>query len=93
MRQVRIQNDGKTGYMTTITDAETGEMIGDVTSLDLHIDVNQETPPYVTIVHDMPVVDVIADAEIKHVCPHCGSTDKVLHYNPNRRRGRDHDAG
>ncbi len=73
--KIRIQNDGKPSYMTKITDAETGKaihMVGRV-EVNLVIDAGNRDPiPRAIMTVFMPVVDIIADAEIKQVCPVCG---------------------
>ncbi len=69
--RVRIENDGKHRYATKITDAETGEPFGHVTSAIIQFDANEGSPTAILVVAT-PVVDVIVDAEVKHVCPCCG---------------------
>lgn len=71
--KVRIQHDGKgpAGYNTRITDAETGEPLGYVQRVEMDIQANGD-PVTAILTIAMPVIDVIADAEIKHVCPCCG---------------------
>ena len=80
--KVHIFNDGQRGYMTKITNAETGEM------LDLHVtEVSikvHDAIPHAFLTSIFPVVDVVADAEIKNVCLACGrpteETDAVISY-------------
>ena len=76
MRKVRIKNDGLPAYMTEVTDADSGQSIDCVQRIDLVIDVtepsNRRAMPYATMLVGFPVVDIIADADIKHVCPVCG---------------------
>jgi hypothetical protein len=74
MRQIRIQNDGKPGYTTQVTDAETGEKL-DFQVTEITIKAKDEMP-YAILTSLFPVIDVIADAEIKHVCPCCGKALK-----------------
>lgn len=69
--KVRIFNEGQPAYQTTVTDAETGEQVANVTDVDLHISVHDPFP-YALLTVATPVVDVIADADIKRVCPCCG---------------------
>jgi hypothetical protein len=70
--KIRIQNDGQPGYMTKITDAETGKTL-DWQIFRVELDARgSKEPPYAVIYCYMPAVDIIADAEIKHVCPVCG---------------------
>ena len=73
--KIRIQNDGQPGYMTQVTDAETGK------TLDWHIfrvelDARSDRETQAIIYCYMPAVDLIADAEIKHVCPVCGKPEE-----------------
>lgn len=73
--RVRIQNDGTHSYDTRVTDVETGQEISHITSLTYtNGDLNEECPyPRAEITVAMPaVIDVIVDAEIRHVCPVCG---------------------
>ncbi len=69
--KVRIFNEGQPAYQTTVTDAETGEQVANVTDVDLHISV-RDPYPYALLTVATPVVDVIVDAEIRRVCPCCG---------------------
>ncbi len=73
--RVRIQNDGSHGYDTKITDAETGVEISQVAALTWTFDCNDKQfngmPKALLTIFD-PVVDIIVDAEIRHVCPVCG---------------------
>ncbi len=74
--RIRIQNDGQHARMTNITDTETGENINYITRIELTMDAKDQMP-FAVLYAALPVVDVIADAEIKHVCPCCGqSTEK-----------------
>ncbi len=70
-RRVRIVNDGQPGYMTQILDADTGQPIDWQTyHVALSAGLHEETKAII-VVH-MPVIDVIVDAEILHICPCCG---------------------
>lgn len=70
--KVRIVNDGQPSYHTQITNVETGERIERVTDVRLYISAQRELPEAdITVI--MPHVDVIADAEVKQVCPCCGT--------------------
>lgn len=69
--KVRIQNDGQPAYMTKITDAETGKEL-DWRIFRVELDARSGNVPTATIHVYMPAVDVIAEAEIKEVCPCCG---------------------
>jgi hypothetical protein len=68
--RVRIVNDGKPGYMTKVTDVETGQAIDRLKTIYVHIDAEKETTA--SLVVYSPVVDLIVDAEILHICPCCG---------------------
>ena len=69
--RVRIQNDGKHFYKTVFTSVETGEKMQYVASATIHLKADEPLPT-VELVMVTPVVDIIADAEIKRVCPCCG---------------------
>lgn len=69
--RVHIVNNGQPGYMTRVTDAETGkELEWSIFRITLAAD--RKEPPTAFISVYMPAVDIIADAEIRHVCPVCG---------------------
>lgn len=68
--RVRIQNDGEPGYRTRISDAETGQAIDYVRSVQLS-GLAVDTAPLARIEVWLPIVDVVVDAEITHVCPYC----------------------
>lgn len=69
--KVRIQNDSGVGYQTKITNAETGEDLSSkIFRVELELDVTKVA--MATVFMYTPVVDVIADAEIRKVCPCCG---------------------
>jgi hypothetical protein len=72
--KVRIQNDGQAAYFTKITNAETGEDIPMVQRVKLVYDARDRAshPPRAILTVAYPLVDIIVDAEIKHVCPYCG---------------------
>jgi len=70
-KNVRIVNDGKPGYDTLVTDADTGTEILHVMAVDVHLEANRELPQAI-LTMGLPIVDIIADAEIKQVCPCCG---------------------
>lgn len=74
--RIRIQSDGGVGHSTKITDAETGKEIERVGALSWSFDCNNGSyfrgmPIVVLTVFD-PVVDIVADAEVRHICPTCG---------------------
>lgn len=69
--KVCIQNDGEHFYNTRITSCETGQEMQYVSEATIHYKADQPIPTAeLTIIY--PVVDIIADAEIKCVCPCCG---------------------
>jgi len=62
--RVRIQNDGKPGYATTITNAETGEDLTRILRVDeIHITVGGL--PHAILHCALPSFDIIAEAEIR----------------------------
>jgi len=70
--RIRIENSGQPAYLTKITDIETGK---ELEWHIFHIDIDARTrmePPIATVSVYMPTVDIIADAEIRQVCPCCG---------------------
>ena len=71
MKRVRIFNAGGPAHLTEVTDAETGEKMENVARIDLSIVPVKEPIKAVIAVND-PIVDLIADAELKHTCPCCG---------------------
>lgn len=71
--KIRIQNDGGPGFQTKITSVETGQTLNYVTEADIHIEWGAtDSIPTVRLTQLFPVVDIIADAEIKQICPCCG---------------------
>ena len=69
--RVRIVNDGKHVYNTRFTSVETGEEMQYISEATIHFKADDKLPTVeLTMIH--PTVDIIADAEIKHVCPCCG---------------------
>ncbi len=70
--RVRIQSDDKP-YSLIVTDVETGKVIDNVFKVQWTADAGyMDRFPTAEIVAYVPVVDVIADAELRHVCPACG---------------------
>lgn len=58
------------GWATQIMDAETGEPVEGVYKITVNMDMKH---PITALVYAYaPIVDVIADAEIRHVCRCCG---------------------
>src|ERR1700694_1848152 len=76
-KRVHIVNNGGPGYTTEIRDAETGEMLDRVTGIHVELDIDVKNMPKAIITTYAPVVDVIADAEFKQVCPCCGRPVEV----------------
>jgi hypothetical protein len=86
--KVHIVNDGELAYMTQILDAETGQMVSLAKRVIIDFDVDKPIARAILYTQSgdkelleryrlhgsvkYPKVDVIADAEIKHVCPCCG---------------------
>ena len=70
-RRIRIVNDGGPGYATRITDADTGEHIDNIFHIRL-VDIDVHDLPRAILWAHMPVVDVIANAEVIECCPYCG---------------------
>ncbi len=80
--RVRIQNDGHLSRQTKVTDVETGREFYGVTKVVIG-DINDPAAhpfPYAEITIADAIFDVIADAQIKHICPCCGR-DVVLEAN------------
>lgn len=69
-KRVRITNDGQPSWLTKITNAETGEEIPRIRNITIRM--NNDLIPSAYITTEMPIVDVVVDAEIKQVCPCCG---------------------
>ena len=72
--RVRIEHDGNSpSYNAKITDAETGAEIQHVKSAELRLDADRGgLIPRVYLEVYAPLIDIIADAEVKHICPCCG---------------------
>src|SRR5437899_147820 len=70
-RRVRIVNNGGPGYATQITDANTGQHISNVFHIRL-VDIDVKDVPRAILWTHMPVVDVIANAEVVECCLYCG---------------------
>ncbi len=69
--KIRIQNDGQSAYMTTVTNAETGEHITNAFRFELDVSKHKDMPVAVLYIYS-PVIDWTGDAEIKQICPCCG---------------------
>src|SRR2546421_3535474 len=70
-RRVRIVNDGGPGYATQITDADTGQHISNVFHIRM-VDIDVKDVPRAILWTHMPVVDVIANADVVECCLYCG---------------------
>lgn len=75
-RRVRIQNDGKPGYATRITDAETGQSIDNIYHAKM-VDIDVHDNPRILLWAYSPVIDIVGDAETVEVCPLCKARKNV----------------
>ena len=71
MKRVKIVNPGGPAHLTEVTDAETGAKVENVARIDLSIVPVKEPIKAVITVND-PVIDLVADAKFKRICPCCG---------------------
>lgn len=69
IKRVRIFNDTGMGYSTIVSDAETGARIEGVTFISLNIRSIERMQAIIHVAN--PVIDVVANADIRHVCPCC----------------------
>lgn len=76
LRRVRIQNDGRPGYATRITDAETGQPIDNIYHAKV-VDIDVRDNPRILLWAYSPVIDVVGDAETTEVCPLCKAQKSV----------------
>lgn len=70
VKRVRIVNNGQPAHMTSVTNAETGEEIPNVSHVGITL--YSTGRAIATITTELPMVDIIADAEIEQVCQCCG---------------------
>jgi hypothetical protein len=70
IKRVRIFNDQRAAYNIKVTDAETGALIENVSRISF--DVRTKDPMRAVLYIASPIVDIIADADIRHICPCCG---------------------
>lgn len=70
LRRVRIQNDGKPGYATTITDADTGQPIDHIYHVKV-VDIDVHDNPRILLWAYNPVMDITGVAETTNACPLC----------------------
>ena len=73
--RVRIQDDGTSRYGTKVTDVETGASIDDAFSAIVTMRAGHQTQVQLSVY--APVVDIIADAEVRHIRPACGRENEV----------------
>lgn len=71
-RRVRIQNDGRIGAFTKLTDADTGESIDHIYHVRV-IDIDARDWPRAILWAYAPVMDIVAHAEIVEACACCGA--------------------
>jgi hypothetical protein len=69
-RRVRIQNEGGPGYVTKITDADTGEFINNLFHARI-VDLDVNNVPRAILWAHMPAIDIIAHAKVFEICPYC----------------------
>ncbi len=69
--KVRILNETGISYQTKIIDVETGKELTHVGRVDLGFDASSG-PITARLTVYRPPIDIIADAEIRKVCPCCG---------------------
>ncbi len=74
MKRVRIASEDTVGYKARVTDADTGESIDNVFRVEIDFNANQLITAKLTCYST--VLDLIADAEIQHICPCCGKPDE-----------------
>jgi len=77
MSKVRIVNNGQPGWMTQVTDAETGKPIPMVRHIDISLGV-QGVPTATIFTHVLPEIDVTVEGVIKNTCPCCGQEVPIL---------------
>ena len=69
--KVRIQNEDGQSYKTKITDIETGKELEYIGPIEVSGDAGSG-PLKARLTQYWIAVDIIAEAEIKHLCPCCG---------------------
>jgi hypothetical protein len=77
MGKVRIVNNGQPGWMTQVTNAETGKPIPAVRHIDISLGV-QGVPTATIFTHILPEIDVTVEGVIENTCPCCGRSVPVL---------------
>ncbi len=73
MKKVRILNEDGTAFKTRIIDMETGEELERIGRVEMNFDASSG-PITARLTQYWVGVDIIADAEIKQVCPCCGKS-------------------
>lgn len=71
MARIRIESDGSYGCNAKVTNMETGELIPHMKEVIVSIKAGTQRPT-ATLAINVPVVDVVAEADIHTICPHCG---------------------
>jgi hypothetical protein len=72
LKRVKIDYNGGPAWGAKVTDAETGELIPNAYRVEFVLDANSGETPQVKIYAFAPIADVIGDASIHKICPHCG---------------------
>lgn len=74
--KVHITNPGQPNWLTQVTNTETGEdLTKQMRISEITIRVKDDIPLAI-LTSRLPVIDIIADAEIRHVCPACGRPEQ-----------------
>lgn len=69
--KIRITNDGKMGWQTNVTDAQTGEPLNHLRIDEIHITMREI--PHAIVHCQRPFLDIIAETQLEQcVCPDCG---------------------
>lgn len=71
--KVRVVNDGTGQWFTKVTDAETGEEIKGIKGITIeHLSADTGRDPIVIQLEVEPdYLDIIGEATIMSICPHC----------------------
>lgn len=69
-KRVRIVNNGQSAHMTSVTNTETGEAIPNVSHVGITLYSTGRAIAMITT--ELPMIDIIAEAEIEQVCSCCG---------------------
>src|SRR5436305_2712227 len=68
--QVRIENPGCPGYLTQVTNAETGEALARCFRLEIDVSRGPELP-IATLYTYAPVVAWTGEVDVREICPYC----------------------